>query len=57
VSLKEVKETVLILSKQMVELKAAMHQREEIASRSSEAQKIHWGVFQAQRSSLELVES
>jgi len=34
VSLKEVKDTVLLLAKQMVELKAAM--REEIASRSSE---------------------
>jgi len=37
VSLKELKDTVLLLlAKQMVELKAAMSQREEIASRSSE---------------------
>jgi len=36
VSLKEVKDTVLLLSKQMVEIKAAMSQREEISSRSSE---------------------
>jgi len=36
VSLNEVKDTVLLLAKQMVELKAAMSQREEIASRSSE---------------------
>jgi len=36
VSLKELKDTVLLLAKQMVELKAAMIQREEIASRSSE---------------------
>jgi len=35
VSLKEVKETVL-LARQMVELKADMSQREEIASSSSE---------------------
>jgi len=34
VSLKEVKDTVLLLAKQMVELKAAMGQREDIASRS-----------------------
>jgi len=33
---KEMKDTVLLLAKQMVELKAAMSQREEIASRSSE---------------------
>jgi len=36
VSLKELKDTVLLLAKQMVELKAAMSQREEITSRSSE---------------------
>jgi len=36
VSLKELKDTVLLLAKQMVELKAAMSQREEISSRSSE---------------------
>jgi len=36
VCLKELKDTVLLLAKQMVELKAAMIQREEIASRSSE---------------------
>jgi len=36
VSLKELKDTVLLLAKQMVELKAAMNQREEIASSSSE---------------------
>jgi len=36
VSLKELKDTVLLLEKQIVELKAAMGQREEIASRSSE---------------------
>jgi len=36
VSWKEVKDTVLLLAKQMVNLKAAMSQREEIASRSSE---------------------
>jgi len=36
VILKEEKDTVLLLAKQMVELKAAMSQREEIASRSSE---------------------
>jgi len=36
VSLKELKDTVLLLAKQMVELKAAISQREEIASRSSE---------------------
>jgi len=36
VSLKELKDTVLLLAKQVVELKAAMSQREEIASRSSE---------------------
>jgi len=36
VSLKELKDTVLLLAKQMVELKAAMSQREEIDSRNSE---------------------
>jgi len=36
VSLKELKDTVLLLVKQMVELKHAMSQREEIASRSPE---------------------
>jgi len=36
VSLKELKDTVLLLAKKMVEFKAAMSQREEIASRSSE---------------------
>jgi len=36
VSLKELKDIVLLLAKQMVDLKAAMSQREEIASRSSE---------------------
>jgi len=36
VGLKEVKDILLLLAKQMVELKAAMSQREEIASRSSE---------------------
>jgi len=36
VSLKEMKDTILLLAKQMVELKVAMSQREEIASRSSE---------------------
>jgi len=36
VSWKEVKDTVLLLEKQMVELKAAMSQREEITSSSSE---------------------
>jgi len=36
VSLKEVKGTVLLLAKQMGELKAAMSQSEEIASSSSE---------------------
>jgi len=36
VSLKELKDTVLLLAKQMVELKEAMIQREEIATRSSE---------------------
>jgi len=36
VSLKELKDTVLLLAKQMVELKAAMGQREEITSTSSE---------------------
>jgi len=55
VSLKEVKDTVLLLAKQMVELKAAMSQREEITSRSFEY--IHCKVIQAQRSSLELEES
>jgi len=34
VSLKEMKDMVLLLAKQMVELKAAMSQREEIALRS-----------------------
>jgi len=36
VSLKELKDTVPLQAKQMVELKAAMSQREEITSRSSE---------------------
>jgi len=36
VSWKEVKDTVLLLAKQMVELKEAMSQREEITSSSSE---------------------
>jgi len=36
VSLKELKDTVLLLAKQMVELKAAMSQREGIASRRPE---------------------
>jgi len=36
VSLKEVKDTVLLLAKQMVEVKAAMNWREEITSSSSE---------------------
>jgi len=36
VSWKEVNDTVLLLAKQMVELKAAMNWREEIASSSSE---------------------
>jgi len=36
VSLKEVKDTVLLLAKQMVELKAAMNWREEITSSRSE---------------------
>jgi len=43
VSLKKVKDTVLPMAKQMLELKAALN--------------IHWGVFQTQRSSLELEES
>jgi len=34
VSWKEVKDTVLLLAKQMAELKAAMSQREEITSRN-----------------------
>jgi len=54
VSLKELKDKILLLAKQMAELKAAMSQREEMVQ---EAQKIHWGVFQAQRPSLELEES
>jgi len=36
VSLKEMKDTVLLLAKQMAELKVAMSQREEIASSSTE---------------------
>jgi len=51
VSLKEVKDTV---SKQMVELKAAISQRKKLLQA---ALKIHGGVFQAQRSCLELEKS
>jgi len=54
VSLKEVKDTVLLLVKQKVELSSS--QREEIASSSSE-DPLGGGVFQAQRPSLELEES
>jgi len=54
VSWKEVKDTVLLLAKQMVELKAVMNWREEIASNSSEYPISPPSVFQAQRSSLEL---
>jgi len=61
------KNTILLLAKQMAELKAAMSQREEITSSSTEVlksacrphsnMKINRGVFQAKRSSLELEES
>jgi len=52
VSWKEVKDTVLVLAKQMGELKA-----EERNCLLQAALKIHQGVFQAQRSSVELEES
>jgi len=50
----EVKDTVLLLAKQMVELKKSMNLRKKLLQ---DALNIHWEVFQAQRSSLELEES